>query len=41
MYDDPWGPMVLGAVLLFAFASIFASGLVKLLTNEAVVGSFR
>lgn len=37
LYDDPYGPTILGAVLLFALAAIFTSGLVKLFTNDFVV----
>jgi len=38
-YDDPYGPTVLGAILLFALAAIFTSGLVKLVTNSVFVAA--
>ncbi len=38
-YDDPYGPTILAAVLLFALAAIFTSGVVKLLTNDVLVSA--
>ena len=38
-YDDPYGPTILAAVLLFALAAIFTSGLVKLATNDALLSA--
>jgi hypothetical protein len=40
-YDDPYGPTILAAVLLFALAAIFTSGVVKLVTNNVLVSAVR
>eukprot|EP00802_Teleaulax_amphioxeia_P027684 Tamp_29113.p2 GENE.Tamp_29113~~Tamp_29113.p2 ORF type:complete len:149 (+),score=38.66 Tamp_29113:3-449(+) len=39
-YDDPYGPTVLGAVLLLALGAAFTSGLVKLASNDFVLAKY-
>jgi hypothetical protein len=35
-YDEPYGPMTLGTVVLFALIAVFAAGIAKLVSNPVV-----
>lgn len=39
-YDEPYGPMILGTVMLFALTAVFAAGIAKLVSNPVVTANF-